>query len=350
MRIRQDRWTIQKLTKQKDAINLNPRFQRGAAWQNPRQVLLIDSILRGMDIPKIYLRQLPNGSAHNYDAVDGQQRLRAIFSFRAGDFPLRYTDPLPPIDGHNVHDLHFDDLHKSLRDRFDAFEVAVAEILHATPDEISNLFSRLQMGVSLNPAELRNALGGPLQHVINVIAETHDFFTSSRISGSRYKRADYTALLFAMAAYGGRSDIKAPDLKRMISEYGPDRSTEILELAAEVGDALNVLTAVNETLRYKLTQKWIVVDLAWLIMQRQRAGRTTDPSKMAESYRLFNERRLEFNGKPEVLIRPRRRDPALDRHLYNYINAFRIQGGLASNIRIRAEAIKAFHRNIGVTV
>lgn len=349
MRILQDRWTIKKLDSRKDRINLNPRFQRGAAWQNPRQVLLIDSILRGMDIPKIYLRQLALGGAHNHDAVDGQQRLRAIFSFRAGDYALRYTDPLPQIDGHNVHDLKFSELHKTLRDRFDAFEVAVAEIVQATPDEISSLFSRLQMGVSLNPAELRNAMGGPLQHLINVIAETHEFFTSSRISGSRYKKADYAALLFAMAGYRGRSDLKAPDLKRMIAEYGPDRALEILELATEVGDALNVLAAANEALNYRLTQKWIVVDLAWLVMQRQRAGRTIDPAKLAAAYRVFDERRLEFNSRPEALIRGRRRDPALDRHLYNYINAFRIQGGLAANVRLRADAIKAFHRNVGVT-
>lgn len=349
MRILQDRWTIERLHGQKDMINLNPRFQRGAAWQNPRQVLLIDSILRGMDIPKVYLRRLPGGGAHTHDAVDGQQRLRAIFEFRDDEYPLRYTDPLPQIEGHNVHDLHFSELHKSLRDRFDAFEVAVAEIIEATPDEISSLFSRLQMGVSLNPAELRNAIGGPLQHVINVMAETHEFFTTSRISGSRYKRADYAALLFAMAAYRGRSDLKAPDLKRMIGEYGPDRAGEILELAAEVGDALNVLASVNDALGYRLTQKWIVVDLAWLIMQRQRAGRTVDPAKLAAAYRVFDEQRLEYNSRPEDLIRGRRRNRSLDRHLYNYINAFRIQGGLAANVQIRAEAIRAFHRNIGVS-
>jgi hypothetical protein len=349
MRILQDRWTIQKLHRQEETINLNPRFQRGAAWQNSRQVLLIDSVLRGMDIPKIYLRKLPAGGAHTHDTVDGQQRLRAIFSFRASEYSLRYTDPLPQIDGHNVHDLRFTELHKTLRDRFDAFEVAVAEIVQATPDEISSLFSRLQMGVSLNPAELRNAMGGPLQHLINVIAETHEFFTSSRISGSRYKKADYAALLFAIAAYRGRCDLKAPDLKRMIAEYGPDRSLEILELATEVGDALNVLAAANKALNYRLTQKWVVLDLTWLIMQRQRAGRTIDPSKLANAYTVFDERRLEFNSKPEILIRGRRRDPALDRHLYNYISAFRIQGGLAANVHLRAEAITAFHRNVGVS-
>ena len=53
MKIEQRNWTVSTLHTGRDSINLNPRFQRGAAWQSPRQVLLIDSILRGMDIPRI---------------------------------------------------------------------------------------------------------------------------------------------------------------------------------------------------------------------------------------------------------------------------------------------------------
>ncbi len=309
-------------------------------------MLLIDSILRGMDIPKIYLRKNGPGSPHAHDAVDGQQRLRAIFEFRGGNLPLQFTDPLPQIDGHNVHGLTYAQLAAPLRARFDGFKVVVSEILESTQDEISSLFSRLQMGVSLNPAELRNAMGGPLQHTITVIAETHGFFENSRISGSRYKKSDFATLLFGMAAHAGRKDLKAPDLRALIASYGPDRADEILEMAAEVGDALNVLEEMNAELGGKLTQKWIVMDLGWLIMERQRAGRSTDVAKLAAAYRDFDARRLEFNSRPEVLIRGRRKNPALDRHLYNYINAFRLQGATAANIRIRAGALKAHLANI----
>ena len=58
MKIRQETWTVNELVKNKSKINLNPSWQRGPAWKLPRQVLLIDSILRGMDIPKVYLRSL----------------------------------------------------------------------------------------------------------------------------------------------------------------------------------------------------------------------------------------------------------------------------------------------------
>ena len=78
MHIRQRRWRINKLVRLQEAINLNPYWQRGPAWKPERQVLLIDSILRGMDISKIYLRNLGEDGIYDFDAVDGQQRLRAI--------------------------------------------------------------------------------------------------------------------------------------------------------------------------------------------------------------------------------------------------------------------------------
>lgn len=342
MRIRQLRWKVERLVRDQAEINLNPAWQRGPAWKPPRQVLLVDSVLRGMDIPKIYLRALPAGGMHTHDAVDGQQRLRALWEFRAGELALDHYDPLPPIDGHAVAGRRYAQLHSSLRTRFDNFVVSIAEIQAATQDEITNLFSRLQMGVSLNPAELRNALGGPMRHVIDAIATSHEFFIDSRIPEARYKRQDYATHAFAMAAYRGGRDLKAPDLKTMVTDYGPARADEVLELSAEVGDALNVLAEVNNLASGRITQKWIFVDLCWLIMQRHEAGTMVDPAKLAAAYESFEARRRDYNNRPEVLIRGRRRDPALDRHLYNYIGAFRLQGGLAANIALRAAALRAF--------
>jgi hypothetical protein len=84
-----------------------------------------------MDIPKVYLRCLVSGNAHAHDAVDGQQRLRAIWEFQAGEFALDYPEALAPIDTFPVAGKKFSELHKSLRNRFEAFEVSVAEITDA---------------------------------------------------------------------------------------------------------------------------------------------------------------------------------------------------------------------------
>jgi hypothetical protein len=346
MEVKQTRWTVDKFVRQMNVVNLNPIWQRGPAWKPARQVLLIDSILRGMDIPKIYLRRLSAEAPYRFDAVDGQQRLRAIWEFRAGRFRLDHPERLSDIDGSPVAGLRFDDLHADLQRKFSKFVISVAEIISGTSDEITNLFSRLQMGVSLNPAELRNAILGPMRHVIDAIARSHEFFLNTRIPQARYKRQDYVTHGFAMAAYQGQQDIKAADLKRMVRDFGPGQMDQILRMSAEVGDGLNVLSQVDNIVGHTITQKWIFVDLLWLIMQRHAGGAAVDPNKLATCYQEFEKKRREFNSRPEVLIRGRRREPQLDRHLYNYILAFRTQGGQRANLNTRNAALRAFCADI----
>lgn len=338
-------WTIKKLIKEQSKINLNPTWQRGPAWKPERQVLLIDSILRGMDIPKVYLRCLGNGNAHAHDAVDGQQRLRTIWQFRADELELNYPEQLSLVGPNPIHGKRFSELHKSLRDKFDEFDVSVAEITGATNDEITNLFSRLQMGVALNPAELRNAMLGPMRHMIDAIATTHEFFISSKIPDARFKRQDYLAHIFAITAFNGTRDIKAPDLKRMVGDFGPDKADKVLEIGAAVGDALNVLASVNRHLNYRITQKWIFVDLCWLIMQQQAAGESIDAIELADNFSAFEKLRREYNSHPEDLLRSEAehtKTDRLNRQLYSYIVAFRAQGATHGNLKKRNVAIRAF--------
>lgn len=345
MLVVQDAWSVSDLVKKKSEINLNPSWQRGPAWKAPRQVLLIDSILRGMDIPKVYLRKLSAPNAYTHDAVDGQQRLRAIWLFRAGELALEYPELLPPIGVHSIAGKTFGDLHKSLRTAFDSFFVSVVEISDATGDEITNLFSRLQMGVSLNPAELRNAIQGPMRHVIETMATTHEFFLNSKIPNVRYKRQDFLTHVFAMAAYQNTRDIKAPDLKSMILEFGQDKADHVLKFTATVGEALNILTIINEKLNFKIVQKWLFVDLCWLIMQWQAENKEFDVGELTENFEAFERLRKEYTSRPETLIgsaESNTKQSRLNKHLYDYIMAFRAQGGTHANLRTRNAALRAF--------
>lgn len=346
MQINQGTWTVDRLFSERENINLNPQWQRGPAWNPPRQVLLIDSILRGMDIPKVYLRVRNGDAVFTHDAVDGQQRLRALWEFRSGKLPLDYSEPLAAVNGHAIASLRYDHLHQDLKDRFDAFEVSVAEILTGTNDDIAALFARLQMGVPLNPAELRNAMLHPLNRIMASIAESHEFFAHCRISSARSKHLDYITHVFAVLRYATDRDLKAPDLKRMVIEVTDTDS--ILELASRAGAVLNVLDEVNQQFGYRITQKWIFVDLSLLISQRQGAGAAVDAVKLAQAYESFEARRRMHNAQPDVLLNRESAQPTLDRHLYNYIEAFRTQAGTKESLRTRNEALRAFCPDIDV--
>ena len=344
MKVEQRSWTISQLVERKNKIELTPVWQRGPAWKQPRQVLLIDSILRGMDIPKIYLRKLAHAT-FEHDAVDGQQRLRAIWMFHSDELFLIHNEPLPQIEGEEIQGKKFSQLSKKLKDRFEEFNVSIGEITASRPEEIRNLFARLQMGVSLNPAELRNAMDGPLRYSIDSTARLHSFFRTCKISPNRYKHLDYTGHAYAIAAYQGERDIKAPDLRNMIAGYGTDRGLEVLALSAKVDDALSILEAVNVILGHSITQKWIFVDLSWLIMQYQDEGKSLDADKIASKFKAFETLRRAYISQPDRLLSDGDHPEvsnALSRNLYDYINAFRVQGGMKANLKVRNRALRAF--------
>ena len=60
---------------EKGRLNFNPRYQRGYAWKASQKELLIDSLILGYDVPKLYFHDNPEYSGADidfqYDVVDG---------------------------------------------------------------------------------------------------------------------------------------------------------------------------------------------------------------------------------------------------------------------------------------
>ena len=72
------------------SLVLSPKFQRRQVWPQKARSYLIDTILRGLPIPKLYMRQQLDVKSTKtiHEVVDGQQRIRSILEFYAGNFKL----------------------------------------------------------------------------------------------------------------------------------------------------------------------------------------------------------------------------------------------------------------------
>lgn len=354
MKVEQHLWSIANLIALKEKIDLNPAWQRGPAWTDPRRVLLIDSVLRDMDVPKIYLRKLPPGGLYEYEAVDGQQRLRAIWDFVAAPNPTNQKlgfslRGLPPINGTVIDGKSYRQLGKSLKERFDGFKIGIAEIVQSTNDEITVLFARLQMGMPLNPAELRNADLGPMRNMIHLLKASHEFFSNCRIKDERTRHFDFASYAFAVGAYGFTRDMKSTDLRAFQKEYNGRSTEEIMALAAKVGEALNVLSEVDQHVRHRIVRKWIFVDLLLIILQLQAEGKAVDVARFAAAYDAFETRRQEYTSEPDLLLNARRKDARTnDRALYDYLFAFRTEGAKAGSIQRRNQSLKKFIKKVEV--
>ncbi len=78
-------WTIETIVQQmrKGRLDLNPRFQRRAAWTDATKSRFIESVILGYPIPEVVLAERLDRQGHFF-VIDGKQRLLAIRQFYAG--------------------------------------------------------------------------------------------------------------------------------------------------------------------------------------------------------------------------------------------------------------------------
>ncbi len=332
-------WNINELHKKLDVIQNQPKYQRGAVWTLLKRQMLIDSMLRGIDIPKLYLRKIDFG-LFKYEVADGQQRIRAIKDYLNGVFSLSTKTvnglDLNKIGSFLVGDKKFSELNDKLKERFLSYKLTVAVVNDASPSEIRTLFGRLQMGDPLNPAEKRNAIISTLGKEIDNIAVNHDFFTSCKIAPERFKRQDFVTHIFALVLYKNRYDLKAPLLQSMYLDKTVDFSGNLIP---KVVNVLTFMKAIDHPSYKRIVNKWSFVDIFRVIFDWYDKIDNIDSTEFAIAFRDFEKRRLEYSSEPELLIRKKKVNQE-DEYLYNYIMAFRANGGNPSNLNKRNEALK----------
>lgn len=135
-----------------DLLDLSPDFQRRAVWTEKAKSYLIDTIIRGMPIPKILISQELRGARNVRIVVDGQQRMRSILGFVNGDFKVSRA--------HNKEfaGYTFDQLPEAVRLDFLKYELGVDLLFDLEYEEILDIFTRINAyTVSLNKQEKFNA-------------------------------------------------------------------------------------------------------------------------------------------------------------------------------------------------
>lgn len=176
MDIRKDKKALDKLYRRRDRYDLQPDFQRQEVWSGIKQQKLMDTVLKKWDIPKIYLRVVDE---ENFECIDGQQRMNAIFKFYDNELKL-------PKESGEYAGLYYNDLPDKLKDIFDDYELDIELIRDASDDELRELFARLQLGMPLNSAEKLNAMSGNMRDFVKDLSENDFFDRKTPLSNKRY--------------------------------------------------------------------------------------------------------------------------------------------------------------------
>jgi hypothetical protein len=160
----------------KKSLRVAPDYQRGLTWRRPQQQGLIDSLLRGYEIPVFYVHIEESTNPYTKKTettawiVDGQQRLAAITDFLDNKFPMPNPKRAHPgvmmrDDNPPWVDKKFQDLDEADRLRLMERTLHVFE-LTAEQNEVRELFIRLQAGTPLTAQEKRDAWPGDFPNYV----------------------------------------------------------------------------------------------------------------------------------------------------------------------------------------
>lgn len=216
MKLNTKTWAVFSANNRRNKIDPKPAYQRGPVWSVSQQQLFVDSILRGYDIPKLYLRSIQDNK-YEYEIIDGQQRLTAIWRYLDNKYAL--SDESDAVQGHQLAGKLFGDIHDDLKDNLLSYELAIVVVEDAQDDEVEDMFLRLQNGVPLNSAEKRNAISGQIRDFIHEVAEKHKLMKVANFNNNRYAHDEVVAQMLSVELNGGPTSVRHNQLKSMYQAH-----------------------------------------------------------------------------------------------------------------------------------
>ena len=252
MKMTPGRRAIDKIFKRRDRYDI-PEWQREEVWDDERKRALIDSILRGWRLPKFYFVKLND---EDYEVVDGQQRLTAIYEFCANSLALS-EDSAELFGG-----LYYKDLKMRIADLFDDFEIEYDEIEDASEEELKEFFQRLQRGLPLTSSEKLNSVHSKLRDFCQKISK-HTFFTESiALANTRLAHFDLVTKAVAIEVEGLDSGLRFDDLKKIFTSQ--KNFSSISTVAKRLLLALDFLAKAFPKRNAKLKSRTVVQSLITL--------------------------------------------------------------------------------------
>ena len=164
-------------------LELCPDFQRNVVWSRAAQIMLIDTIIKGIPIPQIYIKSIMNKGNTYRVVIDGQQRLTAILKFVQNELALRR-----PYTGEYA-GMKFEDLPDDVQNEILRYKIDINEIFNPSDEEIRDLYSRVnKYTVQLNKQELRRAdFPGDFISLAEELSE-NKFFEQAKIFSVKQRR------------------------------------------------------------------------------------------------------------------------------------------------------------------
>jgi hypothetical protein len=213
-------------------VSINSNYQRSdKVWPRPAQTFLMETILLGFPIPKLFLHQKTDIRARSSikEVVDGQQRTRAIVDYYHDEYRLgrNLANDVPDANGKT-----YSELPDLLKARFLNYGLDFDVFVEASDEEVREVFRRMNsFTVPLNPEEQRHAVyQGPFKWFVRRVAADYEdaFIRAGTFSEKQIVRMQDTKLIteIASAYFNGITTTNRHQLDRLYREHNTGESFE----------------------------------------------------------------------------------------------------------------------------
>jgi len=149
-------------------------FQRSLVWSDKEKKLLLDSIVKDFDIGKFLFREVKD-KGHEYEVIDGQQRLDTLRRLKHGDLTFS------PETGPEFADKKLGELPSELQVDMLGYALDIVILKNISENQEREMFRRLQLGRRLTNGERLKASYGELHDFIEKKILEHKLFEERRV-------------------------------------------------------------------------------------------------------------------------------------------------------------------------
>ena len=178
-------WPVKQVVRmyENEILRFDNARQRGEVWSKPQKSLFIDSIIRGMPVPPMYViktGETKTGSRGEavsvYDCIDGKQRCTTVKQFKNNEFALSGLEPIViGSEELNLNGLTYEQLPEDIKDDFDTTTFLFYYFENISDEDVTEMMNRLNNGKPMAGTVKARILSKDLPNIIKL--GQHEIFS-----------------------------------------------------------------------------------------------------------------------------------------------------------------------------
>ncbi|KAJ7228584.1 hypothetical protein GGX14DRAFT_345118, partial [Mycena pura] len=283
-------------------IDLNPPYQRDVVWPAAKQALLIDSLLRDYWIPPVvFAIVMDEEDVPTRVCVDGKQRLTSIQRFLDGQLPYiqsrkqhyYFTSP----ESTKGQRLQIPD---DVKQEFVSKQIRYVEYSDLGPGTEREIFQRVQMGMSLTPAEKMAAIDSPWAEWISRLETRHvsvDGGLSQVLDVNTKRGRDYqnvAQLVYCCDGYPAENVPTAPKMMDWLSRIDKPGEQFKQDIENVLEDFGRIAVERDLKMGFNIRKRLAPVEFVFIGVLLYVIRRATDKEKASAIYHLRTDIREQF--------------------------------------------------------